>query len=180
MGRAGGCPAASYFLLLRQKKVTKEKATRVRRLSGDETAGQLPCAARSVGRLRNSPFGLRQCSPTSPDSSALLSGSHGNEKRRSPTACGDSQWPLCPTTPVRASEQRSGGGGRRASLSERSAAQRVCEARPPTRAAQGSPAPFAGPANPGRLFFGYFLLAKQKKVTCRRATPARRIPNAKT
>ena len=24
---AGGCPAASYFLLLRQKKVTKEKAT---------------------------------------------------------------------------------------------------------------------------------------------------------
>jgi hypothetical protein len=23
----------------------------------------------------------------------------------------------------------------------------------------------------GRLFFGYFLLAKQKKVTCRRATP---------
>ena len=25
--------------------------------------------------------------------------------------------------------------------------------------------------NPGRLFFGYFLLAKQKKVTSRRATP---------
>ena len=24
---AGGCPVASYFLLLRQKKVTKEKAT---------------------------------------------------------------------------------------------------------------------------------------------------------
>ena len=27
---AGGCPAASYFLLLRQKKVTKEKATLLR------------------------------------------------------------------------------------------------------------------------------------------------------
>ncbi len=26
-GEAGGCPAASYFLLLRQKKVAKEKAT---------------------------------------------------------------------------------------------------------------------------------------------------------
>ena len=25
--QAGGCPAASYFLLLRQKQVTKEKAT---------------------------------------------------------------------------------------------------------------------------------------------------------
>ena len=48
--RAGGCPAASHFLLLRQKKVTKEKATRVRRLSGDEAAGQLPCAAHVGGR----------------------------------------------------------------------------------------------------------------------------------
>src|SRR5579863_4872956 len=27
------------------------------------------------------------------------------------------------------------------------------------------------PAHLGRLFFGYFLLAKQKKVTCCRATP---------
>jgi len=29
VGLAGGCPAASNFLLLRQKKVTKEKATRL-------------------------------------------------------------------------------------------------------------------------------------------------------
>src|ERR1700722_14245741 len=28
-----------------------------------------------------------------------------------------------------------------------------------------------GPAHLGRLFFGYFLLAKQKKVTCCRAAP---------
>ncbi len=40
---------------------------------------KVPCAARSVGRLRNSLrcASLRQCSPTSPDSSALLGGSHG-------------------------------------------------------------------------------------------------------
>ncbi|MGA7751161.1 MAG: hypothetical protein WCA63_13580 [Gallionella sp.] len=30
----------------------------------------------------------------------------------------------------------------------------------------------AAAANRGRLFFGYFLLAKQKKVACCRATPA--------
>jgi len=38
---AGGCPAASNFLLLRQKKVTKEKATRL--------SGSLRCAS---GNLR--------------------------------------------------------------------------------------------------------------------------------
>jgi len=30
----GGCPAATHFLLLRQKKVSKEKATQVRRPFG--------------------------------------------------------------------------------------------------------------------------------------------------
>src|SRR5271168_1869487 len=41
-------PAPGHFLLLRQKKVTKEKATQVRRPFG------LPCGTRSDGRLRNS------------------------------------------------------------------------------------------------------------------------------
>jgi hypothetical protein len=38
------------------------------------------------------------------------------------------------------------------------------------RVAQGTPR-FCGAMNPGRLFFGSFLLAKQKKGTSRRATP---------
>jgi len=42
-----------------------------------------------------------------------------------------------------------------------------CE-RPAALSSAGQP---EGPTNPGRLFFGYFLLAKQKKVTSRRATP---------
>ena len=63
---AGGSPAAGYFLLLRQKKVTKEKATPIRHLF------EVPCVARLVRRLRNShdPLRvhvLRQSSPTSPD-----------------------------------------------------------------------------------------------------------------
>jgi len=45
---AGGSPAASYFLLLRQKKVTKEKATPVCRRCA------VPCVLDVVRRLRNS------------------------------------------------------------------------------------------------------------------------------
>src|SRR5580700_12244199 len=47
---AGGSPAASHFLLSRQEKVTKEKATQVRRPFG------LPCGTRPKGPLRNSPL----------------------------------------------------------------------------------------------------------------------------
>src|SRR5271168_4966328 len=46
---AGGCPAGQHVLLLRQKKVTKEKATQVRRPFG------LPCGTRPDRRLRYSP-----------------------------------------------------------------------------------------------------------------------------
>src|SRR5277367_249300 len=44
-----GLPAAGHFLLLRQKKVTKEKATQVRRPFG------FPCGTRPEGPLRYSP-----------------------------------------------------------------------------------------------------------------------------
>ncbi|HTN94047.1 MAG TPA: hypothetical protein VMJ33_05670, partial [Gallionella sp.] len=50
---AGGSPAASYFLLLRQNKVTKEKATPVCRRCA------VPCVARLAGRLWNSHDPLR-------------------------------------------------------------------------------------------------------------------------
>ena len=72
----GGCPAASYFLVLRQKKVTKEKATRVRRLAlRARSPALLDLSGGCATRLLRS---LKQCSPTSPDRSALLGGSHGN------------------------------------------------------------------------------------------------------
>jgi hypothetical protein len=70
---AGGSPAASHFLLLRQNKVTQEKATPVCRAFG------VPCVARLVRRLRNSHSVLRQSSPTSPDQSPLLGGAQGGE-----------------------------------------------------------------------------------------------------
>ncbi|PJC03951.1 MAG: hypothetical protein CO070_05350 [Gallionellales bacterium CG_4_9_14_0_8_um_filter_55_61] len=68
---AGGCPAAGFFLLRRQKKETKEKATPLCRAYG------VPCVARLVRRLRNSRCALRQSSPTSPDQPALLGGTQG-------------------------------------------------------------------------------------------------------
>jgi hypothetical protein len=51
---AGGSPAASYFLLLRQNKVTKEKATPVCRPSGalrcstGQAAAELALRAQTV------------------------------------------------------------------------------------------------------------------------------------
>jgi hypothetical protein len=77
---AGGSPAASHFLLRRQKKVTQEKATPVCRRCA------VPCVARLVRRLRNSHDPLRghvlkQSSPKSPDQSPLLSGAQGMKSK---------------------------------------------------------------------------------------------------
>src|ERR1700683_1788944 len=73
---AGGSPAASYLLLSRQKKVTQEKATPVRRPFG------LPCGTRPSRRLRNSALaGLRQSSPTSPAWSPFLGGRTGGRQK---------------------------------------------------------------------------------------------------
>ncbi len=82
---AGGSPAAGYFILLAQNKVTKQGTP--------STAPYgVPCAARQAGRLshkgtptfyplkrmkdrmHNSRFALRQCSPTAPGLPVLLGG----------------------------------------------------------------------------------------------------------
>ncbi|MGH9875886.1 MAG: hypothetical protein ACRD9S_25825, partial [Pyrinomonadaceae bacterium] len=68
---AGGSPAAGYFILLVQNKVTKQKDALPRRPCG------VPYVPRQAGRLRNSRFALKQCSPTSPGLAAVLGGSEG-------------------------------------------------------------------------------------------------------
>jgi len=61
------------FLLRRQKKGAKEKATSA--LRGRRC--RLPCATREAGRLRNSGFALRQSSPTSLGRTPLLGAARG-------------------------------------------------------------------------------------------------------
>ena len=78
---AGGCPAASHFLLRRQKKVTKEKATPVCRPYG------VPSLRRKRAGLRNSHDPLRghvlkQCSPNPTARSRLIEAVHMGTKNK--------------------------------------------------------------------------------------------------
>ena len=79
---AGGSPAASHFLLLRQKKVTQEKATPGSSPFGFPAllanAGRCGTRARSGGALMvQFVLALRQSSRTSPAFAPLLGSSHG-------------------------------------------------------------------------------------------------------
>ena len=113
--RAGGCPAASHFLLLRQKKVTKEKATLLLRPSL-----RYGCPALLVcpGRLRNSPCcaGHKQCSPRSPRPAcaARRNRRETSQNRSGTTDIGRNQLPLR-TSPSRvrrrAAQRRRGTSG---------------------------------------------------------------------
>jgi len=60
---------------LAQKKGTKENGTPFRRPCG------VPCVARRTRRLRNSAYGLKQSSPTSSVSAALLGGGKGGTSK---------------------------------------------------------------------------------------------------
>ncbi len=175
---AGGCPAASYLLLRRQKKVTQEKATPVCRRYA------VPCVARLVRRLRNSRYALRQSSPTPPDQPALLGGAQGKESQKpNPKTSEAGNARLAKTKNVRVahttpafqfpcappSSADQTGEVRRICLSTwpRSGS---CEfMRRPGWLSNGGNRVAA--ANRGRLLFGYFFLAKQEKVTSCRATP---------
>jgi hypothetical protein len=181
--QAGGCPAASNFLLRRQKKVTKEKATR---WSGTLrfATGTLRCSAKA-GSRSNSPSAQTIASPD-PLLPALLgparrvgrntntntntnSGRRGRAKRVLAGARLRTRTRFWSHHPSGCAEER------------RSRRIRTGDC---LSVASSSPAP-AGPSTAGcprsaseggrrqqgRLFFAYFLLATQKKVSCRRATP---------
>ena len=218
---AGGSPAASNFLLLRQKKVTKEKATR---LSGSLrfASGNLRCLKKTgVGANSLHCVVLKQRAALIPFLWGIAgpdrTGQSGNEIQTAEQpnshcgqfsvldainsiagcACGtsangtfDAQAQItafvavpvpvpvlvpesvsvfAPASPVLAGPVMSGKSGIRAArcLSRR----RVCADPRFCRSSQAARSVAQGPRQPGRLFFGDFLLAKQKKVTCRRATP---------
>jgi hypothetical protein len=180
---AGGCPAATHFLLLRQKKVSKEKASRMRR----------PCAllrarcvarsgrglARTRLRLKQSRALIRPALRYSPTHSGVggsaarpaLPGIAAHRCGGAPAVqCGAPRHEHClPLPPPSgcAEERRA----RRVRTGDCLSRRRV-RARPRlVRAPQVARSAAKGRIQRGRLFFAYFLLASQKKVSCRRATP---------
>ncbi|MBG6071623.1 hypothetical protein IWX87_001376 [Polaromonas sp. CG_9.7] len=252
---AGGCPAASNFLLLRQNKVTKEKATRLsgslRCASGDLRcpkktgvgANSLHCVAlkqraalipffqvitgpdrtgqagneirtaeqpnsHRVQALGRQTIPMSSChaglDPASMNSGPWIAGQARNDRHlkqallqfQPPLAQDAINWianctvftcgsgtiyaqtrvlapapasASAPASPVLAGPVMSGKSGIRAArcLSRR----RVCADPRFCRSLQVARSEAKGPRQPGRLSFAYFSLAKQRKVSCRRATP---------
>ncbi len=180
---AGGCPAATHFLLLRQKKVSKEKASRMRRPCA---ALRARCVARTGRGLARTRLRLKQSralirpalrySPTHSGrgSSAARPALPGIAAQRCDCApavqCGAPRHEHCLLLPPPsgcAEERRT----RRIRTGDCLSRRRV-RARPRlVRAPQVTRSAAQGRRHSARLFFAYFLLASQKKVSCRRATP---------
>jgi hypothetical protein len=177
---AGGCPAASNFLLLRQKKVTKEKATR--------SLGPLRFAPGQPAVLE--PSGVRLNSPSAQTTPALIRMSlrssaqpgRGNRDRepnakrqrrqiQTRTRQGESLFlqvfgiPPHPLWMRRGAQGQTDQGSR--CLSVASLARPRLD-----RAPQVARSEAEGRSNQGRLFFCLlFFWRSKRKVSSRRATP---------
>ena len=167
----GSAPdARADFLLLRQKKVAKEKATPGRR----PACGGVPSATRLERGLRNSGFALRQCSPTAPLKPALLGVLQGdlNTDWMHVTSL-FRQVPLvssrCFGSPSCSAEQRSEAGGSRRALFEGRSPE--LRSRPALRVAQGSRR--SRPRNAGAAFSlaPFFWRSKRKDARASGAEP---------
>ncbi len=186
---AGNSPRrASHFLLSRQEKVTKEKATPLS-VSLRFATGNLRCSGKAgVRRTRCTSFRSDSCGPYPAFPCAPRHSQRGlGSTRRGASLCGvlecvgtgsfteaeqregpkgllgrAQRWPDPPLWLRRGAQRFADKGSQ---LFERNAVERVLRdpakrehRRLPRSAAKGS-------QTVGRLFFGYFLLAKQKKVT---------------
>ena len=161
--QAGGSPAARHFLLLRQKKVTKEKATLLSASLRCAT-GNLRCSAKAGSRA-NSPAAQTS---TRPD--PLLLALLGADRRALGNGFG---FRLNVSAPeVRTRKPRPGWACEMAGNRDqgRALSEPQASLRGPPISSHFTWLP-EGPQTAGRLSFGYFSLAKQRKVTSRRAPP---------
>ncbi len=168
---------ARYFSLRRQRKVPKRKATR---WSGTPALRSgATCGARRKRGLARTRLRLRQSlalirfrlrSSAQPDGWGARE--RGRVRNRAPAGSRKArpripESAFIPKSRLTGPSSADGGGVKGGScLSEASS-----DAPRRNRAAQVARSEAKGPGQSGRLFFGDFLLAKQKKVTCRRATP---------
>jgi hypothetical protein len=169
---------ATYFLLLRQEKVSKEKATR---WSGTLrfATGNLWCSTKA-GSRSNSPAAQTIASPD-PLLPALLGPARRVREKNTKTNSGrrGRAWRVLAGARFRTRSRPHHPSGCAEERRSRRIRTGDC-----LSVASSSPAP-AGPSTAGcprsvsegghrqqgRLFFAYFLLATQMKVSCRRATP---------
>ena len=166
---------ATHFLLLRQEKVSKEKATRVR-VSLRCATGNLRCSQQAGSlQTRLSP---QTCNLLHPPAAALL-GTHtrvGEGASPRFALVGDSgsplplRWCKAPAAaPVPAPHPCGCAEQRREARIKRDAClspQGEFAARPRFASSAGCPgAAHRGRRHQGRLLFAYFLLAKQEKVS---------------
>jgi hypothetical protein len=182
---AGGCPACNS-LSFASPKESKQRKGDPGSCVPSLRCGQ-PAVLGPAGVKNNSPSAQTSFCPD-PSGPALLGASTrgwgGNTKtehrriKDTPWRVLVGYWSWYPNSdfPVLAGPSSADGGGRsgRSCLSRRRVlrtAAGVEQRRLPRSAAKGT-------QTAGRLFFGDFLLAKQKKVTCRRATPGQ-LPSAK-
>ena len=180
---AGGCPAATHFSLSRQRKVSKRKATLLS-ATLRFAAGNLRCSVQP-GSRSNSPSAQTIAIPD-PSGPPLLGAARRVVGADSGTESGSGEDALCASSPPRIgicffaphpsgrAEEHSRKWIRVSDcLSEASSSST-----PLSASTAGCPgAQRRGPGPSGRLFFGDFLLATQKKVTCRRATPGLQADN---
>ena len=167
----GSAPdARADFLLLRQKKVAKEKATPGRR----PACGGVPSATRLERGLRNSGFALRQCSPTTPLKPALLGVFQGGfNTNRSPRLSPFRPYSVALSwfsgSPSWSAEQRSEAGGSRRALFEGRSPE--LRSRPALRVARGSRR--SRPRNAGAAFSlaPFFWRSKRKDARASGAEP---------
>ena len=204
VGLAGGCPAATHFSLLRQRKVSKRKATR---LSGSRrcASGNLRCPGKTgVGvnslhcvaleqRAALIPFfrGITGPDRTGPSGNGIQEAEQPNNHRarslvsnaiNSIASCAapsctngtfEAQMRVPESVSVPASPVLAGPVLDKESRIRAARCLSEASLRGPrlSLSSTGCLKRSARPQTAGRLFFGNFLLAKQKKVTCRRAPP---------
>jgi hypothetical protein len=171
--QAGGSPAATHFLLLRQKKVSKEKATPLPASPFADAAGATCGARSSRGRARTR-FAQTIARPDPSGPPLLGAVRRGGGKIGSGSAIGLRQDALCASClpalvlvfgirsphPSGWAEER-----RQKRIRARDCLRRSrVRARPRfCRAPQVARSEAKGPRPSGRLFFAFFLLATQKK-----------------
>jgi hypothetical protein len=184
--QAGGSPAARNFLLLRQKKVTKEKATRslgpfavatgnLRCSEGPEILETSRLRRRRTSKIFIRPLLRSSAQPGRDVGNEFGFGLHSlsHWERAGVRAVPESAPEPSPTPSGCAGERRFRRIRDRACLS--AASLRETPSEPSTA---GCPQRSVGTQTRGRLSLGYFSLAKQRKVTSRRATPGIRHPTS--